>query len=132
MNRACSSSRWMPCELEVVHRLADLVGDLAGEPGELAVADEPVERGRSTGEPSTGRQRGGGGLRVVDLAGIGEDGGQGQRQGEVVAVAVEHRAPVGGEVDGAGALLLAEGLERRPGRRPGAVPGGRPRRRTGG
>ena len=101
----------MPCELERRRpRSATSAVDLAGEPGELAVAVEPVDEvlDRDARAPAPGRPRSPAGRRP------GWDRRRpwaGQREREVVAVAVDQRAAVGGEGEGPRALLLAAGLE---------------------
>ena len=93
-------------DVERLHLVGDVVRDLARQvheaagPGQVGAEPglvEPEHRGQAAG-------RAGG---VGDDAGVGRDRGLGDGDGEVVAVAVEDRAPPAGELDRLDPLLAA-------------------------
>src|SRR5690606_30810553 len=109
-------------QLERGHRVGGLVADPPGHVGELAAL--PPEAGSHLGdlvglEVEDLAEGGRRGLRILDEARVGPDGALGDADREVVAVAVEDRAAVGGQGDlleplgGAegGVLVAAERLE---------------------
>ena len=95
-------------DVERLDRLGHLVGHLPGQVDEAHVLGQVLQHRRLV-EAEDRRQAPGRVLRVVDDARVGHDRRLRDRDGEVVAVAVEDRAPPARELDGLDPLFDAVG-----------------------